>query len=310
MALNESAETITQDISASSWQNSPAVGDAASNGATRIRETRKAIREHFSQEHVLGEDGTGGKHVEGSAKIFVQDGEPSAEEDYEKGRVWYDSGSLRVADGNSYGDSEFLPGLNAYTGLIAMSVKIPTPATDGWALCNGDLKSDTDDNGIWANLIDVLCGGSGTEAYLPDLQNQFVRGVDAEGSRAPELDGSDNSFHTQDHAFEDHKHPIDHTHAEEDFTVGSPVYTAGDHLTADGVLTIRDPDAEEKGEDVAGNYTAKDSNVTVDLDHDHTITLAGYEDDSGLAADSDYGDANPSTETRPDNVALYYVIKL
>lgn len=146
--------------------------------------------------------------------------------------------------------------------------------------------------------------------------------------------------HYQEDYTLDHDHPIPHTHGASivdgadsgNGRTGVPGWTAGvidfddeesgnwdidaddDDLTADGVLTMRDP-SETKTRDSGSLSCASYDNVDVDLAHYHTIPR--FYGLSGLASvdpeDTTHGvperEYNVESETTPKNVAVYYYIK-
>jgi len=81
--------TETWNTGAGSFEASPADGDQISEGAGKIRGTRIAVRERMAVEHDFGTGGglgDTGKHLEGSARAYIQDTTPS---DTDEGRIWF-----------------------------------------------------------------------------------------------------------------------------------------------------------------------------------------------------------------------------
>jgi hypothetical protein len=182
-------------------------------------------------------------------------------------------------------------------------------------------------------------------AILPDLRGRVIRGVDSEGTRDVntryDINGDECLLQTiagssQDDAIIDHYHEIPHTHGSSissgkdsgNGRTGVPSWLGGDpqpgdesgnwsgdsYLSTEGVLTMRDP-----GNTVdAGGFSdgADDYNVTVDLEHYHTIArFYGISSKfSEEAEDTTHGvpapqDISYGDEATMKNVVLYYYIK-
>lgn len=195
----------------------------------------------------------------------------------------------------------------------------------------------------------------GNSAYLPDLRGVGLRGLDSfnqagsdQGSSDRDEAGSrinartdasvdiDTSGSYQDDYLLDHRHEMDHTHGSTvteghdsgNGRTGVPDWLGGDpqpgeesenwkgdnYLSTNGILTMRHPNSTDNQGAFAQNC-ANDINVTVDLEHHHTIprhygitrklseaaedTLHGVPED-----DVDYSD-----ESTMKNVGVYWFIK-
>jgi len=318
MAINPNPDPMETNTISTAFLGSPADTGSVSSGALNIRDTRAAVRAIVSQEHYVNkasepnDSDHEGKHVPGSARVFVDTDEPS---NTDEGRVWFNSetDALAVAVSSAYVTVRTLP-----AGLIAMMPIPPDPETDGWAVCDGT-RIDSGADPYYADLVEYLNPGEST-AYLPDLRNRFVRGVDSEDERAPDTtvvgDGVDAAYNFQAHGFKDHVHDIGHDHEEFDTESGG-TFTADSYeeasLTEDGVLTVAA--AEDTKVNGIGTESVTDHyNFVVSLAHSHEIDVPELTDvPSGPALETDgeeFTGGEATTETRPDNVALYFVIKL
>lgn len=163
----------------------------------------------------------------------------------------------------------------------------------GWALCDGSSKDGT--SAQWKQLYDIIgtgWGGSGTAYNLPDLRGRFLRGVDGGAGRdddrasrtASNAGGNtgDNVGTAQGDAFRSHNH-------------GGGTSTSGNHNHG-----YNCPNCDAGGMDVQwqGTKDAPKNNeystwvATGDAgNHSHTINADG------------------GNETRPENAAVYYIIK-
>lgn len=316
MAANPDAQTLGVELT-EAWNNDPANADSVGNGAAEIRATRKALASVMSQEHVA-RGATRGHHVEGSARVYVRrengsygDG-GTVEEEVGRARFDPDAARLDIYNGTAW------QGVGAvYPGLISMSAVIPVPATDGWVLCDGSILDTVEEGGIYARLVERL-NPDGTNARVPDLRNMFVRGVDASGTRAPSF-GNDQTeaatYDHQDNAVKDHKHSIAHDHpVVEAADASGAVWDAGDQTAfSNGVLTVNNPGNDEVGGTNLLNQVGGSDDITVDLKHKHAVDIPAWTDAdgrSGGAVGTDGSALADVSETRPDNVALYFVMKL
>ena len=326
------------------WVNNPADASKVFQGAGFIRSTRRDLRAAISTEHVLNdEDFEIGEHAEGSAKCYVLDDAQASVQggvDNARGRMRFnkEERSLAVSDGEG-----FIPLGSFFPGQITMSAVAPNEVIDGWALCDGRNVTVNEADGLYARLIRRLTGNSNaTQARLPDLRDQFIRGWSASrqvvNSQTVSTGASASDvYNYQEHAFEDHKHEMSHTHGAT-LTEGRDGNNAG----RTGVVTAWNngtPAIDDDGRH-RHNFTAvleRDGNINPgsffstkrasppaegitkddDSNSDHNHQIPRYYGTSGFAginADSSKGitqiDYNTADETRPDNVAMFYVIKL
>jgi microcystin-dependent protein len=163
--------------------------------------------------------------------------------------------------------------------------KIP----EGWLLCDGTAYSIS---GNYSNLYDIIGGNFGYpnpgEFYVPDLRGMFLRGVDNGAEVDPDA-GSRTSLQNagntgdmvgsfQRDAFQGHRHSI---------------------VTPSGASRTQ--------------LTSQESNSSGGYFEDYGITQGDAGDRGsfyiGNALTSGYGDIKISTETRPQNVYVNFIIK-
>jgi microcystin-dependent protein len=338
----------TNSVTTGGWENNPADADKVFRGAGFIRSTRRDLRAVISTEHVLDdEDFDIGEHAEGSAKCYVLDDAQASVPggvDNSRGRMRFnkEDRSMAISDGES-----FIPMGSFFPGQITMSAVVPDPIVDGWALCTGQLVSVAQNDGIYARLVRRLANNANaTQVRLPDLRNQFIRGwTGGLANVTPRQVVNTNNVQTgsvtdaysyQDHAFEDHKHEMKHSH-------GAAMAQGRDNAAGrtgvvqqwlNGNATIDDDGRHQHNfnavltknrsistGDFGSSFTFADNpteGTTVDnalSDHHHEIPrYNGTTGFAGIAANANEGveelEYNTADETRPDNVSMYYVIKL
>ena len=311
-------DAVTAAALTATWRGDPSDSENISNGASEIRSTRANLTGVVSQEHYVEVSGTSnstglGHHVEGSARVYVKrdDGDfggGTVTVDESVGRTRYTPLSRKLEISTPDGWSAVG---GVYPGLISASAVVPVPATDGWRLCNGDLLDTVEEDGIYTNLVERLNPG-GTNARVPDLRGQFVRGVS--GTRDTTFGNDQTELETyshQDHAVVEHRHDVDHNHAE--FTSADSDYTANGQLNSDGNISGRNVNDTKQSSSFGNRDAASNTNVWTDLTHTHKVNVPALgESFSKGVVGPDAVDLvdHVADETRPDNVALYYVIKL
>ena len=194
-----------------------------------------------------------------------------------------------------------------------------------------------DYRGVSLRGLDDMSSADGTATRTSANRDEGTR----ENWNGDDITSFDYAGSYQEDALEDHRHEMDHTHGSTitdgydvgDGRTGVPDWNAGDpqmdsasegvedgnwkgdgHLTNDGVLTMRDPSARQD----AGGFSvgAEEDNVTVDLEHYHTIPrhygLTRKLADAAEDIDHDVpepDDVNYADETLTKNVAVYWFIK-
>lgn len=344
MSANPNREA-SQDISGT-WINSPANADNVFTGAQEIRSTRAGLRAALSQEHHTAPTEPGiatGEHVVGSAKCYVESGTdataaPGGSPASLKGRMRFNEArrQLLIHNGTEGG---WLPMGGVYPGLVSMSFVKPIPEQDGWVTLEGQTVNSIE-NGVPTVYNALLKRLTNSPTFsgsltLPNLQDQFVRGVDEAGTRQPKIDGPVAVVDQQEHAFQQHTHQMDHTHGAavtngrdtgagrtgviDTWSNGSPVTVEDDGKHRHNFVAVR---STRRDSDRFGNFVkgAADPSEGTTVDNDlseHRHEIPRYNGITGPAGNSEnvaFGltenSYNTANETRPDNVALYYVMKL
>ena len=169
--------------------------------------------------------------------------------------------------------------------------KIPS----GWVACDGRVLSRTEFQGLYEVIGTAWgAGNSSSTFHIPDMRGMFLRGVDEganidedKNNRASLSSGGNTNNNVGSYQGETYKA---HNH-------GGRTGTAGKHkhkiMNGNNVLTFGDREGWStrflnQGEVDAGAELSTD-NIG---DHTHTISNDG------------------GNETRPDNVYVYYIIKL
>ena len=153
-------------------------------------------------------------------------------------------------------------------------------ARDGWLFCDGQAYNRTDYARLYAVIGDAFGNGDGSTTFnVPDLRGRFVRGVDGgsghdpdAGSRTASAPGGatgDNAGSLELDAFQGHEH----------------LYTS----------TVESPDTAQPG----------GPPVLMRLPDQPTTSTAPNTNDQGR----NDGTPRTSTETRPVNLALNYLIR-
>lgn len=154
-------------------------------------------------------------------------------------------------------------------------------ARDGWLFCDGGAYACADYPRLYGLIGDAFGNGdgSGTEFNVPDLRGRFVRGVDGGAGNdpgaatrvasAPGGATGDNAGSLQADAFQGHEH----------------LYTS----------TVESPNTAQPG----------GPPVLMQLPQQTTTSLVADPDDQGI----NDGAPRTSTETRPVNLALNYLIR-
>lgn len=323
----------------SGYLNSPATTGNPEQTDDELRRLKLELKTIVEREHIfdLASGGTQGHSRQGSAKAWYQDTEPTvrpdggALTDDDAGRIWVDTtGGLRVPKVYTGTTDGFQPLDLGLTGMIGL---FPKKTKTGWLLCDGS-QIDKGVNPEYAGLIYYLTDDvDASTAFLPPLHvdnGRFPRAVDGAETRAPDPGAVAlvDAYDVQEDAFEDHDHRLDHTH-------GASVaagHDSGDGRTgtvdswAAGVISLSDDGSHTHKYYKPGNpgsarsgslsrYRTEEADTHGSSKHYHTIPRAyGL---TGLASeqaeDAQHGvperTASTAAETRPDNVALWYLIR-
>lgn len=100
LSIGGGVYALTADWDAA-YEASPADLDNASEGAQRIRNLKRDIRERLEQEHSFDSEDSSetGVHLEGSARLFVQDDAPTTTvggETLDDGLIWFETDTFKL----------------------------------------------------------------------------------------------------------------------------------------------------------------------------------------------------------------------
>jgi len=116
-------------------ETTPADTDLAKNGARDMRYVRVDLKERLALEHSMAADDNDGRHLEGSARAYVDAAEPTPPTGLEEGRLWLDSddNALKVHNGTSFvgvkAASAPVAGSGVFTAAAVSSGDGGTPIT-------------------------------------------------------------------------------------------------------------------------------------------------------------------------------------
>lgn len=207
------------------------------------------------------------------------------------------------------------------TGSLPAGAIVPYPAAtipNGWLLCNGSLYGRTfaDANpepNLFAAIGTAYGSGDGlTNFAIPDLRGMFIRGFD----NGRGIDPLRTLGSQQPYAMESHNHggttgsESAHTHTFSGSTGGQSV----DHthfVVADGAPTTLSSTNQIERDGFSytlqGTTTAATLGLTSGTSNDHTHAISVTS--SSGTAHSHTINSDGSTETRPVNVAMNWIIK-
>lgn len=173
--------------------------------------------------------------------------------------------------------------------------------TGKWLFCDGSAYNsvtNTEYAALYAIILNTYGGSDGTDFQVPDLRAEFLRGLDNMGgpNGARSIDTGRGLGTGQAHDLLPHNHTINHDHASVTSSNQSVSHT---HLTAR--LGINNGGYVVSGSAGAGQVGIVDGQTgNQSTSHTHTTNLPNYTGSSGNAG---------TTETRPRNVAIKYIIK-
>jgi microcystin-dependent protein len=165
----------------------------------------------------------------------------------------------------------------------------PANLPANWKLCDGSMVTRAE----FPKLFEIM-GFTGDSSVLPDLSGQFLRGINVKANVDP--DGKRKSGTAQLDMFQSHKHnDSGHKHTN----------------TAGGSVTIPNTFGEMTD---CGNSCNVNGNEGNQGDRSFTVSV-GVTIDIGNAiitnpVESDQGTPRIGIETRPKNVAVYWIIKV
>lgn len=176
---------------------------------------------------------------------------------------------------------------------------------DGFLPCEGQELSRKQYPEL-SSLLGNTFGGTSSTFNLPDLQGQFIRGLDKEGNLDFDEDGNIRKIgSTQEDALQGHRHNIpsrstssegSHTHQVyyTSYKVGSNTFSSND------MTVFEIPSTHFPSHSLGGDPGTSSNGY-----HSHTISSSVTE---GPISHT-YGSVRVASETRPVNVALIFCIK-
>lgn len=173
------------------------------------------------------------------------------------------------------------------------SEKIP----QGFLPCEGQELSCSQYPELF-RLIGTTFGGANKTFCLPDLQGQFIRGLDREGNTDIQEDGNARSLgDLQQDAIQGHKHEegtasTDGYHRHEYYDTSDTLYY--------GKNTILDNERVSMWQNSSSGAT---NHTNYDGTHSHKFTI-------GSVCNDTFGAVRVASETRPKNMALIFCIKV
>lgn len=180
------------------------------------------------------------------------------------------------------------------------SEKIP----DGFLPCEGQELSRKQYPELSA-LLGNIFGGTSITFKLPDLQGQFIRGLDREGNVDFDYEGNIRKIGSpQEDALQGHRHniPSRNTSSEGSHThkVYYKTYRVGSNVFSNDMPVYEIPSTYLSSNSLGGDPGTSSSGY-----HSHTISPSMTEEPISHT----YGSVRVASETRPANVALIFCIK-
>ncbi len=186
------------------------------------------------------------------------------------------------------------------------SEKIP----EGFLPCEGQELSRIQYPELFT-LIGTAFGGTAKTFCLPDLQGQFIRGLDRAGNTDIKEDGKTRQIgEYQDDAIQGHKHVSGETnkggsHKHNICFMDNPLYYGTNTFSNNEEVRIYEPwdysDYDE--DDDEDDYNSSLIETDEVKGHTHKFSVGGVSNDS-------YGKIRVASETRPKNISLIYCIKV
>lgn len=206
----------------------------------------------------------------------------------------------------------------------------------GWKKCNGSFLSKNDYPELF-DIIGYIYGGSGNTFQLPDLRGFFVRGLDNMGNLSRNVDSGRTIGSSQIDDFITHSHTMSgsfllegtHTHA----TINNNLsYDGGHYHDFLGMKKMKGSSECESGWPIYSvngilrfihPHTTQENPYLYDIvyyqntttnSHSHNLNINNidylYSSYSHTHSHNFSINNNNGTETRPQNVALNYIIRV
>jgi len=199
-----------------SYETVPADGDSMSEGAQRIRNLKRDIRERIATDHYMDVAGTDADHGEHSKVTFqsplgadpapgTNKGALYTKDVSSKAELHFEDEDANVIQITSSGSLSYLPAgvMFPYGGSSA-----PT----GYLLCDGSAVSRTTYATLFAAISTTYGVGNGSTTFnVPDLQGNYPRGKDADS--LGDTGGAASVDVSHSHTVDSHAHTgPSHTH--------------------------------------------------------------------------------------------------
>lgn len=162
-------------------------------------------------------------------------------------------------------------------------------------------------------LIGTTFGGFNSTFKLPDLQGQFIRGLDRVGNIDYDRDGGlRNIGSSQPDSLQGHRHNSSEISfaGNHDHTVyvdmQNKISYGTNTFSSDNTAYIRiprTPACYEENKDSSAYDFSSSVETTTSGNHSHKVSIFGVVNDS-------YGEVRVDSETRPTNIALIFCIKV
>lgn len=156
-------------------------------------------------------------------------------------------------------------------------------------------------------VIGNTFGGTNSTFYLPDLQGQFVRGLDREGNQDFDNNGDLRKIgSSQEDALQGHRHNVPSRSTSYDGSHSHKVYyktyKVGSNTFASNDMPVYEIPSGYDSSNPLGGDPGTSSNGY----HSHTISSSVTEEPISHT----YGSVRVASETRPTNMALIFCIKI
>ena len=186
-----------------------------------------------------------------------------------------------------------------------------TGIPNGYLPCEGQELSTRQYPQLYA-LIGNTFGGNQRTFNLPDLQGQFIRGLDREGNMDFDEEGNIRKIGSvQEDSFQGHQHDAyinsngghDHkVYVDSKNRISYGTNTFSSDSTAD-LRVPKTPSSYESNKDSSAYDFSASVETSYCGSHSHSFAVKGAINDT-------YGKVRIASETRPTNVALIFCIKV
>ena len=220
------------------------------------------------------------------------------------------------------------------SGVLSWATAVPTgaifcvamlaAAPTGYVPCDGATYST---GGIYQALFEAIghtYGGSGGSFQVPDLRGEFIRGLDNYGGTASSrgargVDSGRNSVNdVQGSQMQQHNHSFSASNGTGSATTsnkslvfsGQAFQISETFSAAPSPTGVFSKGSNQNGQLTPGNpdsSTTGTLNININASHDHTVSMNNI---SVSGSTGNQGGTGNSSENRPRNIAMMYIIKL